>query len=199
MTVEDYVKEQLAAKCISLKDAAYVLGYAPQSFRNKLVRHSLNIHDIFMLCIMFEQKLMITDKYDVPSYLFEREEYISKEDAIRLTEYLNKRANKQDFGEWISNLDKDKQKMLTKGFVRTKEEMLEQAAKKSSEGTHEIMSENFTHIIVICGSNSGKAAEWLSEKIKELSPEDEFISYWVCEKLFDVYVEFRTTLLDYIE
>ena len=49
MSIEEYVKQQLASQGISLKDAADVLGYATQSFRNKLARHSLNVHDIFML------------------------------------------------------------------------------------------------------------------------------------------------------
>lgn len=199
MSIEEYVKQQLASQGISLKDAADVLGYATQSFRNKLARHSLNVHDIFMLSMMFEQKLMITDKHDTPLFLFDRTEYMSKEDDIRLTTFRDKRANKQDFGQWLYSLDKKDQQLITQGLRRTKQEMLELLAKKSSEGTHEIPSENFTHIISIMGVDCDAAAEWLSEKIKGLSPQDEFINYLACERLFDVYIWFKSTASDYFE
>lgn len=192
MIIEEYIKQQLSAKNISLHDAAQVLGYASQSLRNKLVRHSLNIHDVFLLGMMLEQKFMLADESDTPTFIFSWHDYLSEEDDKRLTQFRNKRSNKLDFCNWMKSLDLEKNKALSNGLKRTEEEMLQLCASKSCEGVEKLLSENFTHIIVINGLQCKEAKKWLEERIKIDEPEDEYIYYVACERIFDVYICFES-------
>lgn len=190
--IEEYIKAQLTAQNIPMKDAAEVLGYNKNSFYNKLSRHSLNLHDLIMLSLILEEKIMFTDADDKPLYIFNYTEYINDEDMARLKAYQDNRANKLNFSSWFDSLPDNQKKFLFNGINRTKEEMLQLMAKKRSEGCISIESTNFTHVITVCGVNCQDAADWLSEKTKNMSPEDEIMSCVACEKFFDVYISYES-------
>lgn len=190
MTIEDYAKLQLVAHQISLKDAAFVLGYETQSLRNKLTRHSFNLHDIFMLSLILENKLMLVDGNNNPVYTFETDDYLSTEDAKRLTKYRDDRSTKISFSSWFNTLSPQKRDIIFRGVQRSREEAQRTFLEKHNVGTAHVKSTNFTHVIEICGRDCDTAAKWLSEKIKDVTPEDEIIFCVASEKMFDIYINY---------
>lgn len=188
--IEEYIKMQLATKKIPMKDAAQVLGYNENSFYNKFSRHSLNIHDLIMLSMILEEKIMFVDSMDKPLYVFDYNEYLTNEDKQRLSDYMNSRSTRLDFSFWVESLPDDKKKMIFNGINRSREEMQTLCVLKRNEGTIQIESQNFTHFITVCGNNCESAAEWLEEKIKNNTPEDEILNCVACERFFDVYISY---------
>lgn len=112
MKLNDYVKFSLAEKKITIKDAAKLLGYAEQSFRNKLSKNNLNLHDLVIISMLIDSPLAFTDKEGMQCYAFDKLDFLSDDDMKRLHSFLIKDQQSEMFDEWFTSLsDKNKQEI----------------------------------------------------------------------------------------
>lgn len=188
MRYEDYLKLEMVSEKISTKDIAHVLGIEPQSFRNKLNRQNFGIRDVIISAQMFDQSLVLLDQDGNPAYTFDPSDYLSEEDNERLEQYQE--TGKLDFGEWVKTLSSNQKAMIFNSIKRTNHEMLFRFMQKNEEGSATLDSYNFTHVIEIYGKNCQFAKNWLFEKIRGATPEDEITFYVAAEVMFNVYIHF---------
>lgn len=204
MTIEDYVRNQLALRQILIKDVAPVMGYNVQSLRNKLTRHTLSLKDVLILSAIFDKRLIMdaeTKEVDNsrPDYVFSLKDYLSDEEMQRLAEFISQLKERdaipdenEDIESWLSSLPEEKQKELFKGSApySSSEHFWQTQARKMQEGISIVHSTNFRNNFQICGENHVQAAIWLSEKNIDATKEQEILNKVACENRFDVFIIF---------
>lgn len=200
MVIEDFVKKALAQRGISIKDAAEALGYKEQSFRNKLSRRSLNLHDIILLSLLLGQKLaIIDDRYQpqenefVPDYIFDYSDYLSQEEFARVKELNDKWSNRKLDSNWFMLLPPELKLEMMSGLKPFDKGELEQMwEEKLQEGVSYYVSSNFRYSIEIRGKDHEAARAWLEKNANGASAEEEVINCITCDKFFDVLLRYNT-------
>lgn len=200
MVIEDFVKKALAQRGISIKDAAEALGYKEQSFRNKLSRRSLNLHDIILLSLLLGQKLaIIDDRYQpqenefVPDYIFDYSDYLSQEEFARVKELNEKWSNRKLDSNWFMLLPTELKLEMMSGLKPFDKGELEQMwEEKLQEGVSYYVSSNFRYSIEIRGKDHEAARAWLEKNANGASAEEEVINCITCDKFFDVLLRYNT-------
>lgn len=175
MTIEEYVKDALSAKNISIKEAAEVLGYQEQSFRNKFTRHSISLRDLLIICTLLEGQLAVIDSLPCqvgqefqPQFIFEAVDLLTEDDWKRITAFRNRKSYKIELPSWFA-----------------------QNPHSREEGYSFVISPNCPQRIIICGTKHKEAAEWLTANNQDASPENERFNIMTCSKFYDVFISYE--------
>ena len=107
MRLNDFVKYALAVKKISIKEAAEYLGYAEQSFRNKLSKGNFSLHDIIIISMLIDSSLTFCDKAGLSRYTFDKFDFLSDYDLKRLEPFILKDLQSKQYDNWFTSLPEE--------------------------------------------------------------------------------------------
>lgn len=110
MRFEEFTKKEIAERKIKRGQVAPFLGLTEQSFRNKLSKKNLNLHDAVILGAIFDLDLSLVDSTGKAVYQFSTYDYTSDDEAELLQSL--KKEDDMDYLKWFSSLPQAAQKIL---------------------------------------------------------------------------------------
>lgn len=172
-----YIKAILKKRRITTNDAAGIFNYEPQSMRNKFSKHSFNLRDVIISCVINDCELVIRNKRGEDEFIFEPSEDI----VARLKNY--RCDKKYSFENWISLIQR---KHLC--IAKLKNVLGDDYNKKKSENETKVESNYFKEQITIVGERCNEAAREFEVKSKDAqSAEKEWFNVLAIETFYDVY------------
>ena len=188
--IGSYIKTVLSDRGLTSKTAAELLGYEPQSMRNKFSKGTFNLHDILMVCLLNDTSLVIRNKAGKDEYVFDLQNELTEEDFARYQRCM--KSLKLSFADWLAEMQKKKRL----GIIELRAVQPEAFEEKRKEGETEIDSVNFFEPLIIAGERCTEAAKWLEEQNgSTISPEREFMNVLIAQGFFGVLVDFHAGLI----
>ncbi len=191
MQLEEYVKSALASEDISYKRAAIALGYgSEQSFRNKLYRKTLNLHDCIVLAYILNQNIVFRDNNNDVVFQFDFDEYLTQQDY----ENIQKSKDTEDFAQL--RIDEIVKQYTTEQKMKLMLEMQKETEEQKQKSISDMINAGYTIIpkihfkdFVIVGKDHDIAEKYIQNRMEEKDTRgQEIIARTMAQQIFDVAI-----------